>query len=448
MKKKQVYYAGALLCTSLFLSSCNNDKKESDSTKENTKVEATQADTDKKEDKSKKEDTSNKDTSEPAGNTDSKSVVTGIKTEKNKKLEFSVENVRKSTDNSGKPVLLFDITYKNLTDSTQSIDLDIEALVFQNGKQLGIAFDSPEYNWAEEFEAISDGVKAGKSLTAHYGYNLVDDSVATLVIVDNLEYTTYLVQDLTEGSAPKSEITASGKKLDIKASGTINDYGTDYFYIDADFTNNTDTPVAFCNLFTARAYQDGIECYESYLTSDVLPEDGSYTTAIDHILPGYTYTARIFFKKNSDSDPKIVITDTSDDNFGEVVSDSTHEIFGKEGTKAEELKTDLTFEKSEIIEHEGSKVLLAYFTFSNGEKEPQSVSFLTSEDVGRQGDVQLNTPYIFDLPFDLRDTFRYVLPGYKFTVVYAYTLNDTTTPVSITLTYTDGLEKTFDINLN
>ena len=79
--------------------------------------------------------------------------------------------------------------------------------------------------------------------------------------------------------------------------------GTEVLVVTYEWTNNGDDAAMFSSAFTAKAYQNGIECTTAYMVDGVDAEK-----ALTQIKPGATLEVQEAYKLNDNSDVSVEVT--------------------------------------------------------------------------------------------------------------------------------------------
>lgn len=92
--------------------------------------------------------------------------------------------------------------------------------------------------------------------------------------------------------------------IKIVSAAKAKDYsGTEVLVVTYEWTNNGDDAAMFSSAFTAKAYQNGIECTTAYMVDGVDAEK-----ALTQIKPGATLEVQEAYKLNDNSDVSVEVT--------------------------------------------------------------------------------------------------------------------------------------------
>lgn len=92
--------------------------------------------------------------------------------------------------------------------------------------------------------------------------------------------------------------------IKIVSAAKAKDYsGADVLIVTYEWTNNADDAAMFSTAFTAKAYQNGVECTTAYMVDGVDTEKG-----LTKIKPGTTLEVQEAYKLNDNSDVSVEVT--------------------------------------------------------------------------------------------------------------------------------------------
>ena len=192
-----------------------------------------------------------------------------------------------SRDYEDKDVLVIEYAYTNIKDDATSFSFACQDSVFQNGIECSSTiFGCDEVDVQQQLNDVQPGV----TYNLKVGYLLQDMTNAHVVITDLFGNKTLLDETIDLGGGEGAVVDAENlQETYVKVVGhhMSKDYkDEDVLVVDYEYYNGSDESKSFIWSFSAKAFQNGVECDDTVLGCDDINSENS----MNEIQPGVTIT--------------------------------------------------------------------------------------------------------------------------------------------------------------
>lgn len=192
----------------------------------------------------------------------------------------------------------------------------------------------------------------------------------------------------------------------------------DVLIIEYEWTNNSDEAKSFIFTINDKVFQNGVECGTLYGYSEV---DSSKKN--NKILPGVTYTVEAAYLLQDKSAASVELTKYIGSG---VYLQEMLDFGGGDGEISVDSNAKTTVEVTAIElseDYKGDTVLVAEFTFTNGEKEPKAFIYLFNVTAFQHG-VECDSTVIGCDKIDSSRWLNDVQPGVTYTLTMGFHISD------------------------
>ncbi|MBD5143174.1 MAG: DUF5067 domain-containing protein [Oscillospiraceae bacterium] len=208
-------------------------------------------------------------------------------TESEQESNITIVSHSLSKDYEDKDVLVIEYAYTNVKDDATSFSFACQDSVFQNGIECSSTiFGCDEVDVQQQLNDVQPGV----TYNLKVGYLLQDMTNAHVVITDLFGNKTLLDETIDLGGGEGAVVDAENlQETYVKVVGhhMSKDYkDEDVLVVDYEYYNGSDESKSFIWSFSAKAFQNGVECDDTVLGCDDINSENS----MNEIQPGVTIT--------------------------------------------------------------------------------------------------------------------------------------------------------------
>ena len=206
-------------------------------------------------------------------------------TESAKESNITIVSHSLSKDKYDKDVLIIEYAYTNIEDKATSFSFACQDSVFQNGVECSSSV------WGcdeiDSQQQLND-VQPGATYNLKVGYSLQDMTNATVVVTNLFGTETLIEETIDLGGGEGAAIdTENLQETNVKVTGhhMSKDYnGEDVLIVDYEYYNGSDEAESFMINFSAKAFQNGVECDDTVIGCDEIDSE----KIMNEIQPGVT----------------------------------------------------------------------------------------------------------------------------------------------------------------
>lgn len=228
---------------------------------------------------------SEKVTKEETTEPEKEEITTENKTEPVKESNITIVSHSLSKDKDDKDVLIIEYAYTNIEDKATSFSFACQDSVFQNGVECSSSV------WGcdeiDSQQQLND-VQPGATYNLKVGYLLQDMTNATVVVTNLFGTETLIEETIDLGGGEGAAIdTENLQETSVKVTGhhMSKDYNDeDVLIVDYEYYNGSDEAKSFMINFSAKAFQNGIECDDTVIGCDEIDSE----KIMNEIQPGVT----------------------------------------------------------------------------------------------------------------------------------------------------------------
>ena len=208
-------------------------------------------------------------------------------TESEQESNITIVSHSLSKDYEDEDVLVIEYAYTNVKDDATSFSFACQDSVFQNGIECSSTiFGCDEVDVQQQLNVVQPGV----TYNLKVGYLLQDMTNAHVVITDLFGNKTLLDETIDLGGGEGAVVDAENlQETYVKVVGhhMSKDYkDEDVLVVDYEYYNGSDESKSFIWSFSAKAFQNGVECDDTVLGCDDINSENS----MNEIQPGVTIT--------------------------------------------------------------------------------------------------------------------------------------------------------------
>ena len=208
-------------------------------------------------------------------------------TESEQESNITIVSHSLSKDYEDEDVLVIEYAYTNVKDDATSFSFACQDSVFQNGIECSSTiFGCDEVDVQQQLNDVQPGV----TYNLKVGYLLQDMTNAHVVITDLFGNKTLLDETIDLGGGEGAVVDAENlQETYVKVVGhhMSKDYkDEDVLVVDYEYYNGSDESKSFIWSFSAKAFQNGVECDDTVLGCDDINSENS----MNEIQPGVTIT--------------------------------------------------------------------------------------------------------------------------------------------------------------
>lgn len=209
-------------------------------------------------------------------------------------------------DYEDKDILIIEYAYTNIEDEPTSFSFACQDSVFQNGVECSSTVICDEVDTQQQLNDVQPGI----TYNLKVAYSLQDMTNATVVIKDLFGTETLLEQTIDLGGGEGTVIdTENLQETSVKITGhhISKDYeDKDVLIVDYEYYNGSDESASFMINFSAKAFQNGVECDDTVIGCDEIDSE----KIMNEVQPGVTLNFSKGYHIADMSDVEIKVTGT------------------------------------------------------------------------------------------------------------------------------------------
>ena len=290
--KKHVLLACMLMLLTTFVSCGKTPEDNSSMSEDNVSEVITETNTEQEatvQNETVEQITENEATQAETEETTTVEAISEIESEEQSKQESNITIISHSLskDYDDKDVLVIEYAYTNIEDDATSFSFACQDSVFQNGIECSSTiFGCDEVDAQQQLNDVQPGV----TYNLKVGYLLQDMTNAHVIITDLFGNNTLLDETIDLGGGEGAVVDAENlQETYVKVVGhhMSKDYkDEDVLVVDYEYYNGSDEAKSFIWSFSAKAFQNGVECDDTVLGCDDIDSENS----MSEIQPGVTIT--------------------------------------------------------------------------------------------------------------------------------------------------------------